>query len=116
MVGVGAKHLALSHPLMSAEADALWGEAVVIATRNGAKLFRENDLIVTDLFPAEVAAGKHVLLIYAGSTLDSYLALKKAKTAMVADGIYEGQPRRALAVAFGRLLSYPDDKIAIRLG
>ncbi|MBU6362392.1 MAG: hypothetical protein WCL57_01920 [Chloroflexota bacterium] len=116
MVGVGAKQLALSHPLMSAEADALWGEAVVIATRNGAKLFRENDLIVTDLFPAEVAAGKHVLLIYAGSTLDSYLALKKAKTAMVADGIYEGQPRRALAVAFGRLLSYPDDKIAIRLG
>lgn len=116
MVGAGAKQLALSHPLTPVEADALWDEAVIVAKRNGAQLFRENDLIVTDLFPAEVAAGKHVLMMYSGATLDSYLALKQAKAEMMADGVYVGEMRRALAMAFGRLLSYPDDKIAARLG
>lgn len=116
MVGVGAKQLALSHPLTPAEADVLWAEAVVIAHRNGAQLFRENDLIVTDLFPAEVAVGKHVLLMYSGSTLDSYLALKRAKAEMVANGLYDGEARRAIAISFGRLLSYPNNKIAERLG
>ena len=39
-------------------------DAVHIARENGVKIFLETDLIVTDLFPDDVARGKHVLLIY----------------------------------------------------
>ncbi|MCW1970711.1 MAG: hypothetical protein KIH69_021585 [Anaerolineae bacterium] len=115
MVGVGAKKLALSHPLSPAEADALWAEAVAIAQRNGAQLFREPDLIVTDLFPAEVALGKHVLLIYTDDTLATYIALKQHKADLVASGAYHGAARREVAMRFGRLLSYPEAKIEARL-
>jgi len=64
-------------------------------------------LIVTDLFPADVAAGKDVLLIYNGTTLDQYQNLKKDKEVLVENEEYEGKSREAIARRFGRLLSYP---------
>ena len=79
MVRVGVKTLALSAAVTPAEMDALEGEAQRIASEEGVLLYRETDLIVTDLFPADVAEGKHVLLIYNGTTLDEYLALKERK-------------------------------------
>ena len=73
-------------------------------------LYRETDLIVTDLFPADVAKGKHVLLIYKGTTLDEYLALKKRKSELVDSGSYAGEARKDIARQFGKLLSYPDSR------
>ena len=108
MVRVGVKTLALSAAVTPGEMDALEGEAQRIAGEEGVLLYRETDLIVTDLFPADVAAGKHVLLIYTGTTLDEYLALKQRKSELVASGSYAGEARREIARQFGRLLSYPD--------
>ena len=47
----------------------------------------ETDLIVTDLFPADIAKGKHVMLIYkTESVLEEYRALKADKAALVDAG------------------------------
>jgi hypothetical protein len=71
-------------------------------------MWRETDFLVTDLYPADVAEGKHVLLIYTGDTLDRYLAIKADQAGLVAAGEYEGDAREEIARRFGRLLSYPE--------
>ena len=111
MVRVGVKTLALSAPMTPDEMDAFVDDAERIAQDEKVVLYREKELIVTDLFPADVAVGKHVLLIYKGATLDEYLALKRRKSELVASGCYTGDARRDIAWQFGRLLSYPDANI-----
>ena len=86
-------------------------DAQIIATRNEVMIWRETDFLVTDLYPQDVAAGKHVLLIYTGNTLNEYLALKADKAALVASHHYEGQAREDIARRFGQLLSYPKEVI-----
>ena len=111
MVRVGVKTLALSAALTPKEMDDMLEDAERIAREEGVLLYREADLIVTDLFPADVAEGKHVLLIYKGATLDNYLALKQRKSELVEAGSYTGEARRDIARQFGRLLSYPEANI-----
>ena len=108
MVSVGVKTLALSAAVTPEEMDVLADDAAGIAREEGVMLYRETDLIVTDLFPADVAVGKHVLLIYKGTTLDEYLVLKKRKSELVEAGSYAGEERKDIARQFGKLLSYPD--------
>lgn len=116
----GVKTLALSEVMTPEEMDGIMPDALVVAERNGVELYREDDLIVTELFPADVAAGKHVLLIYTGDTLDRYLELKGDKAALEAAGDYDADAREAIARRFGRLLSYPehviDELLAVRQG
>ena len=83
----------------------------IVAKRNGVEMWRETDFLVTDLYPADVAAGKHVLLIYTGDTRDQYLAIKSDKEKLVSAGEYEGAAREEIARRFGRLLSYPEPVI-----
>jgi hypothetical protein len=111
VVKLGVKKLALSEVMSPAEMDAMMDDALVIAKRNGVQMWRETDLIVTDLYPADVALGKDVLLIYTGDTIDEYLALKKEKAALAAAGKYRGVAREKIARQFGRLLSYPENVI-----
>ena len=79
--------------------------------RNDVLMWRETDFLVTDLFPADIADGKHVLLIYTAATLDLYLAIKADKAVLLAEGRYEGQAREEIARRFGKLLSYPESVI-----
>jgi hypothetical protein len=115
MVRVDVKTLALSAAMAPEDMDALVDAANHIASEEKVRLYRESDLIVTDLFPADVAVGKDVLLIYKGTTLDDYMALKKHKAKLVEAGKYEGEARRKVAIKFGRLLSYPDSVIEDKL-
>jgi hypothetical protein len=111
IVNVGVKKLALSGTMPPAEVNALWEEATKIANENHVSLYREPDLLVSDLFPADGARGKDVLLIYKGSTLEDYLALKRQKAALVESNAYTGKAREEIARQFGRLLSYPESGI-----
>lgn len=111
VVGVGVKRLALSSPMPPAEMDALIDEAVKIIERNDAKAYRETDFLVTDLFPAELTEGMHVILIYNDPVLDEYMALKERKQKLVDEGRYEGEERKEIAREMGRLLSYPEARI-----
>jgi hypothetical protein len=107
VVRLGIKTLALSAVMTPVEMDDVMGEAVVIAKRNEVLMWRETEFLVTDLYPADVADGKHVLLIYTGDTLDKYLQIKRDKAALVESGEYSGEAREEIARRFGRLLSYP---------
>lgn len=111
LVNSGVKTLAMSEVLPPAEMDAMLPEAEKVAARNNVKLHHESGLLVTDLFPADVARGKDVLLIYQGATLDDYLALKADAQALEQAGQYTGKAREAIARRFGRLLSYPTWRI-----
>jgi catechol 2,3-dioxygenase-like lactoylglutathione lyase family enzyme len=111
LVNAGVKTLALSEVLPSSEMDKLFPEAQRVAGRHNVLLFREADLLVTDLFPADVAKGKEVLLMYQGATKEEYLRLKADKSALEKAGAYSGAAREMIARRFGRLLSYPTWRI-----
>lgn len=111
LVNSGVKKLALSEVLPPAEMDRLLPEAQRVAERNHVQLYRERDLLVTDLFPADVAAGKDVLLIYQDTTKDDYLRLKADAEQLQRAGEYTGAKREAIARRFGRMLSYPTWRI-----
>ena len=111
VVRLGVKELALSEVMSPEETDDFMADAQVVADRNDVMLYRENDLLVSDLYPADVATGKHVLLIYQGATLDKYLAIKQDKQKLIDAGRYEGAAREDIARRFGRLLSYPEPVI-----
>ena len=111
VVRLGVKTLALSEVMAPEEMDHLMGDAEEIAERNQVDIWRETNFLVTDLYPADVADGKHVLLIYTGDTLNRYLAIKADKKALQDAGAYEGEAREMIARRFGRLLSYPEPVI-----
>jgi catechol 2,3-dioxygenase-like lactoylglutathione lyase family enzyme len=110
-VNAGVKQLALSTTLSREEMDAFLPEAEKVAEKNNVLLYRETDLIVTDLFPGDIATEKEVLLIYQGTTKDQYLQLKADKAALVEAGRYVGKEREEIARRFGRMLSYSPHKI-----
>jgi catechol 2,3-dioxygenase-like lactoylglutathione lyase family enzyme len=111
LVNAGVKTLALSGVLPPAEMDRLLPEAERVAARHNAQIYRESSLLVTDLFPADVAEGKDVLLIYQGTTKDEYLRLKADALALEQAGQYSGKARQTIARRFGRMLSYPSWRI-----
>jgi len=111
VVKLGVKKLALGEVMSPEEMDNILHDAQVVADRNGVKLYRETDFLVTDLYPQDVAEGKHVLLVYTGDTLDQYLAIKAEKAHLVENDRYNGAAREDIARRFGRLLSYPDSVI-----
>ena len=110
-IDAGVKQLALSSTLSPADMDAFMEDAKAVADKNNVLLYREPSLLVTDLFPADVAAGKEVLLIYQNTTLNQYLQLKADKDSLVKTGRYEGRQREDIARRFGRMLSYSPQKI-----
>ncbi len=111
VVSLGIKTLALSAALPSDEIDALIVGARDIATKAGVQIYREPDFMITDLFPIAATYNKHVILIYQGSTLKKYLALKTRKTELLANHGYSGAARESVARELGLLLSYPIPKI-----
>jgi len=111
LINAGVKQLALSAPLSSVEMDQFLMDAEKIAARYGVSVYREPNLIVTDLFPADVAVGKDVLLLYRGTTLEEYKALKSDKSELEKEGGYDLKARIDVARRFGRMLSYSPREI-----
>ena len=106
VVGAGCKMLALSSTY-SRE----YAEEMLSATRHAAEeyntlLYIEPDLLVTKLFPKDVAKDKTVILIaHNQSVLDEYHSLKKLKI----ESDEKGNPDEIedeIARRFGVLLSY----------
>ena len=111
LINAGVKQLALSAPLTPGEMDLFIEDAERIASKYQVSVYRESDLVQTDLFPSDVAEGKDVLLLYKGSTLDQYLELKADIIAQEESGVYGDQDAIGLARRFGRLLRYSPRKI-----
>jgi hypothetical protein len=111
MVRFDVKKLALSTAVSPQEMSVLEDELRRTIAKQGVRAYLETDLIVTDLFPEDIAEGKYLMLIYKGATLDEYMALKEKKNALVRDGNYSGQARKDIAREFGRMLSYSESTI-----
>jgi catechol 2,3-dioxygenase-like lactoylglutathione lyase family enzyme len=111
MVNSGVKKLALSAPMRSDDMDAFIVEAEKVASEHKVSIYRESELIVTDLFPENIASEKDVLLLFQGTTLEEYLSLKEDKADLLDKGKYEGEERLNISRRFGRLLSYTPGKI-----
>lgn len=111
MVNSGVKQLALGAPMTPEEMDKFMDIAVNTASKQNVLVYRENDLIVTDLFAADIAKAKDVPLLYQGTTLDQYLDLKADKKKLEEKGEYNGKAREEIARRFGRMLSYSPRKI-----
>ena len=111
LIAAGVKQLGLSATMSPKEMDAFIMDAEKAAAKHGVSVFRESDLLVTHLFPADVAKGKEVLLLYTGNTKDAYLQLKADKAKLEKAGMYDTKASMEIARRFGRLLSYSPKKI-----
>jgi len=111
LINAGVKQLALSAPLSPDEMDDFIVDAEKIASKHNVSIYREPHLIVTDLFPSDVAKGKDVLLLYTGSTLEEYLSLKADKANFENTSAYNDKARIDISRRFGRMLSYSPRKI-----
>jgi catechol 2,3-dioxygenase-like lactoylglutathione lyase family enzyme len=111
LVNAGVKRLALSSPMTPNEMDRFVEQAETIAAKHNVSVYRETNLIITDLFPSDIAEGKHVLLLYQGTTLDEYFELKNDFLGLKEKGLYYKEEKRELSRRFGRLLSYSPKKI-----
>tara|TARA_R110001592_G_scaffold109879_4_gene305869 strand:+ start:1289 stop:2632 length:1344 start_codon:yes stop_codon:yes gene_type:complete len=116
MVESGAKQIAFSEPMTAAEMDEFLPMAEAIADKYGVKLVRETELIKTDLFDAEIAEGKAILILYKGNSYEAYAQLKADRNSLEKSGLYEGAERQEIARRLGRLLGYSakgiNDKLA----
>jgi hypothetical protein len=111
VVGAGCKQLALSSPYSNEYAGEMMAATEYAAKEYKVVLHVENDLLVSKLFPADVAKNKTVILIARNqSVLDKYAALKALKK----ESNDKGNPDEIefeIARRFGKLLSYDDDSI-----
>ena len=116
MVACGVKRLALSPPVFPADYEIIREPSDRIAKGFGIKSYLETSLLVTDLQPASFTEGKWSILYYEEkAVLEEYLALKKRKERLEKEGSYTAEIRRDTALAFGRLLTYPDSKIRAKI-
>lgn len=111
MVKSGVKPIALSPPLSPSEMDLFFAEATRIAEQYEIELYREADLIETDLFSDSLINNKEVLILYRGNSLLSYQNLKSEIDAAKSAGTYTGDQRMEFSRRFGRLLGYPVERI-----
>lgn len=111
LVNAGVKQMALSSVMTSAEMDEFFPLAQKEAAKYNVEIYREDDLIITDLFAEDVAKGKEVLVLFQGLTKDAYLKLKLDQKEYQSDGDYSQVERLDIARRFGRLLSYTPREI-----
>ncbi|MDO5980346.1 VOC family protein [Flavivirga spongiicola] len=106
LVNYGVKELGLGVPMTPEKMDTFFPQAEIIAKKHNVLLYREPDLIDTDLFTRGIAKGRDVPLIYNGATLTKYFDLKADRKRLEENGLYKGKAREEIARRFGRLLSY----------
>jgi catechol 2,3-dioxygenase-like lactoylglutathione lyase family enzyme len=82
-----------------------------VASKHGVSVYRESNLIITDLFPADIAKSQDVLLLFQGTTLEEYLTLKADQKKLMETGTYDANASREISRRFGRMLSYSPRKI-----
>jgi len=111
----GAKKMSLSNPFKPEEIEEITTYIKEYTTKNQVQYYLEKELLVTELFGNMALLGIWVYLIYRDTeVLNEYLSLKEEKKQLEKDGAYTGNPRRDLAVRFGRLLGYSDEAIYAR--
>lgn len=119
VVRAGIKRIALSHPFTEEElhrdlhGDAFFSACEQIAAKYDCKAYHLQQPVLTDLFPVSLNLGKQNIVFYRDpADIKELLTIQFEKNSLQTSGKYEGEARRALAVRYGRLLSYSDEAIA----
>jgi hypothetical protein len=111
VVGAGCKKLALSSPYSREMAEKMLPASEVAAKEYNVRLLVEPNLLVTKLFPRDVAKDKTVILIaHDQSVLNEYAELKRLRE----KSDKEGNPVKLeieIAKRFGVLLSYDNETV-----
>lgn len=111
VVGAGCKRLALSSPYDPELVEKMMKPTRVAAETYGVELKVETDLLVSKLFPEDIAKDKTVMMIAQSSeVLNKYTRLKELKRESASKG-HPAELELDIARAFGRLLSYSEEKI-----
>jgi hypothetical protein len=111
VVGAGCKQLALSSPYSYIVAEQMLPATKVAADEYNVKLLVEPELLVSKLFPSDIAKDKTVILIaHDQSVLDEYMALKRLKKTSNEKG-NPADIELEIAQRFGALLSYDEETI-----
>lgn len=112
MIHAGLKRIALSHPAATREErDQLIPFSREICQKYGTHFYLEDEPLLTDLFPISMNKGKWNIIYWRQKEdLDSYLQIKADKQALLASGEYCAEARRQIALRFGQLLSYPEER------
>jgi hypothetical protein len=114
VVGAGCKKLALSSPYSHTMANEMLPATELAAREYNVKLMIEPELLVSKLFPKDIAKDKTVILIaHDQSVIDEYMMLKKLKQYSNEEGNPE-ELELEIAQRFGNILSY-DEKTINRL-
>ena len=104
--------MSLSAPFKPEELKAIEPYMKKYAESNRISYYLEKGLIQTDLFGSMDLSGIWVFIIYKHPTvIEEYLSLKREKKKLVEEDAYTGEPRRSIAVRFGKLLGYSDEAI-----
>lgn len=118
VIRAGVKRIALSHPFTESELQKeLHGQAFLnacdaIAAQYGCSAYFLQEPVLTDLFPVSLDRGKQNVVFYRDpADIEELLAIQCERNALQDAGHYTGEARRALAVRFGRLLSYSEEAI-----
>ncbi|MBC8498612.1 hypothetical protein ISS40_01320 [Candidatus Bathyarchaeota archaeon] len=112
----GAKDMSLSAPFRPKDYESILPHMEEQAGRNDVKFHLERSLMGTDLFGEMDLSGIWIFIIYAQEeVLERYLALKAEKEMLKAEGKYEGEAKRSIAIGLGRLLGYSEAHINRRL-
>lgn len=106
MVAAGVKPMALSTPMPPERMDQFEPLARREAALHGISVFRESELIQTDLFADSMLVGQAVLLICDSLTKKTYDVLKKDLAGLRKEGLYTDSLRIEIARRFGRLLGF----------
>ena len=111
VVGAGCKRLALSSPYDPELVEKMMEPTRVAAETYGVELKVETDLLVSKLFPEDIAKDKTVIMIaHSSEVLNKYTRLKELKRESASKG-HPAELELDIARAFGRLLSYSEEKI-----
>lgn len=113
MVACGVKNIALGIPVYDKSLrDEYFEYAVEMCSEEGTMCFKDDDALLTDLFPVSMNKDKYNIVFYREEKyLQEYLRLKERKRSLLTENRYEGEERRKIACDFGNLLSYPDSRI-----
>ena len=110
--GNDAKKMSLSAPFKPEELKTIESYMKKYAERNNVNYYLEETLIQTDLFGSMNLSGIWVFIIYKHpAVIEEYHSLKRERKKLVEEDAYMGDPRRSIAVRFGKLLGYSDEAI-----
>lgn len=112
-IACGAKQLALGAPVLEQkDRDEYFEFAEEICRKKGIKCAKDNDALLTDLFPVSMNKDRYNIIFYKHDNYyEQYEDIKKRKKRLIAEKKYNRAARYDIAYEFGKILSYSDREI-----